>query len=54
MNKWRKEVPYTEAFECFKNGGIILVELNGLERKYNNFTQWSSDNVSWQSILQGK
>jgi hypothetical protein len=47
------EVPFEKALECFKNGGSILVKLNGWERKYNGFTGLISDTISWQSIFYG-
>ncbi len=50
----KKEVSYQEAFECFKMGGTILVKLDEWERKYNNFTNKCSDNISWRSIFRGK
>ncbi len=50
----KKEVSYQEAFECFKMGGTILVKLDEWERKYNNFTNKCSDNISWRSIFFGK
>jgi hypothetical protein len=47
-------VTYQEAFECFKNGGTIMVRLNQWERKYNSFVDLDFDSISWKSIFLGQ
>lgn len=50
----KKLVTYQEAFECFRNGGTIMVEYNNWQRIYNNNSGKQSDTISWHSIFYGQ